>query len=94
MSQIEAIKKRSARAKSAAMTVLRKSGWDVIPSDNSTFCIIATRPTEIRFIRIVIDKVSPNDHTVVKGVRVPADSRISREIWHCKAGLEFDISYF
>ncbi len=90
----DAVKKRAARAKSAAVTVLRKSGWDIIQSDNTTFCIIATRPTEVRFIRVVIDKVVPNDQAVVTKIRVPADNRISREIWHCRRGLEFDITYF
>jgi hypothetical protein len=90
----DAIKKRIARAKTSAMTVLRKSGYDIIPSDNALVCILATRPTEIRFIRVVVDQVMPNDHSIVSKLRVPADVRVSREIWCCKRGLEFEITYF
>lgn len=88
----EAIKKRQARAKSAAIEILRKAGYETFPSDNNKLCVICSRFAEIRLIRIAIDKISPEDLRIIKEIKSPSYNCV-KEIW-CRKGEEFEISAF
>ena len=74
-------KRRIREAKKRAIEMLADVGYDVIPSDNSRVCLTATRDTEIRFIRIVIDKITPQDMEIMKGLQSPDFSICKKEIW-------------
>jgi len=77
-----AIKRRVARAKDRAANVLKQTGYSIVPSDNSVFCILGVRNKEIRMIRVTIDEVTDFDISTVKGFdKMPANC--SMEIW-CK----------
>ena len=84
----EAVKRRLIRAKKMAENILRKSGYEIIPSTNKNFCLVGTRRAEVRMIRIVIDKISDEDKKVVSLFSLPGSC--TREIW-CKRGNEFEI---
>jgi hypothetical protein len=88
----EAIKKRQSRAKEAATEILRKAGYCIIPSDNSNFCVIGTRQTEVRMIKVVIDEITENDIRTIREVRLPGMPCI-KEIW-CRKGDDFEIREF
>lgn len=84
----ETTKQKSRRAKDRAMEHLRESGYQIIRSDNETFCFVATRRREIRFIRVVIDEITPLDRKLAKSV--PAPPECSREIFCYRSG-KFEI---
>jgi len=88
----EAIKKRQARAKAAAIDILKKAGYSIIQSDNSNFCVISTRCSEIRMIRVVVDKINEADIAAIESVRIPSTACI-KEIW-CRKGARFEIREF
>ena len=85
----EPIKKRLCRAKAKAIALLQSAGYKVVRSDNETFCVIATRKREVRFIRVVVDRVSERDRQLVQGIDLPCAS-CSREIY-CLKGSAFSI---
>jgi len=73
--------RRLRRAKEKAMNDLSKIGYQIVPSDNSTFCICGVRKAELRMIRVVVDSISDEDVECVKAIKTP--EMCSREIW-CK----------
>lgn len=77
----EAVKRRLARAKEKATIDLREIGYKIVPSDNTSFCILATRRNEVRFIRIVVDEIKDSDISLTKKYDLP--SGCVKEIW-CK----------
>ena len=85
----EPIKKRLCRAKAKAIKLLSGTGYRVVRSDNETFCVIATRRREVRFIRVVVDSITANDRRVVASIDVPSEN-CSREIY-CLCGQSFVI---
>lgn len=77
----EPIKRRLLRAKKKAMDDLQKIGYKIIPSDNSTFCILGVRKLEIRMVRVVIDEITKDDIAIIEKFAPPG--MCSKEIW-CK----------
>lgn len=77
----EAVKRRLLRAKEKAVVDLEGIGYKIVPSDNTSFCILATRKNEVRFIRIVVDEVKDLDIKLTKKYELP--SGCVKEIW-CK----------
>ena len=86
----ETVKRRIRRAKERASGVLIKTGYKIVPSDNSEFCILAIRKKEIRMIRVVIDKITDHDINLIKTFEPPGIC--TKEIW-CKTANspDFDI---
>ena len=76
----EPIKKRICRAKARAIAYFKGAGYKILKSDNETFCFIAARKREVRFIRVVVDAITPNDRRIASLVDVPADA-CTREIY-------------
>lgn len=72
-------KKRLARAKKRAITILERAGYSVIPSDNGKFCLIGIRGREARLIKVVIDYISENDIKIIK--EFPISDIYTKEIW-------------
>ena len=77
----EAVKKRLARAKEKATADLKEIGYKIVPSDNTSFCVLATRRNEVRFIRIVVDEIKDSDIQLTKEYELPPGC--VKEIW-CK----------
>lgn len=77
------VKQRISRAKKAAIGNLLKTGYRIIPSNNSTFCILGVRKREVRMIRVVVDKITERDIQITREFDSPADC--SKEIWCRKA---------
>jgi len=77
----ETIKRRLRRAKEKAVNDLEKTGYKIVPSDNSAFCILGVRRLELRMIRVVIDEITRKDIELVEGFHPPGTC--SKEIW-CK----------
>ena len=84
----EAIKKRLDRGKKKAIEYFSKTGYKIIESNNASFCFIATRRREVRFIRVVIDRIEEIDVQSAKKIVLP-DS-CTREIF-CYKGNDFEI---
>ncbi|UCC39125.1 MAG: hypothetical protein JSV96_15165 [Candidatus Aminicenantes bacterium] len=82
----KAIKKRLVRAKERAILDLKRIGYKIVPSDNSSFCIIGMRKNETRFIRIVIDKITDED--IKKVQDYPMSPSCIKEIWCKKIGQQ------
>jgi len=80
----ETIKRRLFRAKRRAIESLRNVQYDVIPADNSNFCLVASRNQEIRLIRITIDKITDSDISLIKNWQHPGNC--TKEIWCKKSG--------
>lgn len=75
----ESVKRRMRRAKGQAVKRLVGMGYDVVPSDNSRVCVVAFRQSEIRMVRIVLDRMTPQDQKILASVKGPANC--TREIW-------------
>lgn len=84
----EAIKKRIERAKKRAIEHFKKTGYHIVESNNINFCFIASRKREIRFIRVVIDKITEEDVKKIKEVELP--EYCTREIY-CENKDNFEI---
>ena len=84
----EAVKKRLERAKKRAIEYFSKTGYKIVDSNNKTFCFIATRRREVRFIRVVIDRIVEVDIQSAKEISLP-DS-CTREIF-CQKKNDFEI---
>jgi len=84
----EAIKKRLTRAKQKAIEHFEAIGYRIVKSDNATFCFIAGRRREARFIRVVVDKITPADLETVRDFEVP--DGCTREIF-CQKDERFEI---
>lgn len=83
-----AIKKRLERAKKRAIEYFIKTGYKIIESNNKNFCFIATRKKEVRFIRVVIDKITESDIKSAREILLPESC--TREIF-CQKKDEFEI---
>ena len=77
----ETIKRRMRRAKERASEILENTGYKIIPSDNSVFCILGVRQKEIRMIRVVVDKITDQDIKEISAFCPPGIC--TKEIW-CK----------
>lgn len=75
-----AIKKRLARAKSAAIRWLEQTGYDTVISDNKKACLIGFRSTETRVVRVVIDKPRPDEIATMQALEVN-QLTCRKEIW-------------
>jgi len=80
----ERIKQRLNRAKKKAIENLERTGYKIVPSDNSTFCILGVRKLEIRMIRVVIDEITAQDISLTNEFSPPG--ACSKEIWCKKEG--------
>jgi len=84
------VKRRLARAKKRVEKTLKKTGYGIIPSDNSVFCILGIREREIRLIRVVVDVITKEDREVVRDFNHPGIC--IKEIWLKKKNIsEFEI---
>ena len=72
-------KKRLARAKKRAITILERAGYSVIPSDNGKFCLIGIRGREARLIKVVIDMIKDEEIKALK--EFPISEIYTKEIW-------------
>jgi hypothetical protein len=84
----EAVKKRLERAKKKAIEHFTKTGYKIIESNNKTFCFIATRSREVRFIRVVVDRITETDIQSVWEILLPESC--TREIF-CQKKNDFEI---
>ena len=75
-----AIKKRINRAKQAAWKALKDVKYDIIPSDNNIFCLVAARNKEIRLIKVVIAACTPREIQAIREFQAPT-STCTKEIW-------------
>jgi hypothetical protein len=83
----ESIKRRLVRAKKKAINDLERIGYKIVPSDNSTFCILGVRKFEIRMIRVVVDEITSRDIALVEEFAPPGVC--TKEIW-CKIEKQRD----
>lgn len=79
------IKKRIARAKRKAAADLQGMGYFVVKADNRNACMIGFRKTDIRIVRIVIDKITPFDRAALKEIPAVGTFCLS-ELWLRKFG--------
>ena len=82
----KAIIRRLNRAKNAATSALKDTKHEIIPSDNSKFCIIGMRKKEIRMIRVVVDEITANDIKIIEDIDSPVSC--TKEIWCRKKGKQ------
>ena len=75
----EAIIRRLNRAKSSATSILIDAQFQIIPSDNSIFCIVGVSKNWIRMVRIAVDEITANDIKIVESIIIPPNC--TREIW-------------
>ena len=68
----EAIKKRRARAKARAIAHYRGMNYSIVMSDDRPFAFIAVRLTDIRFVCVVVDRITSDDLKSVQGRESPA----------------------
>jgi len=67
----ETIKRRVADAKESAKEKYRGLKFDIINSDNEVFCFIASKAGIYEAkIRVVVDKISEEDISIVKKTRI------------------------
>ena len=74
------IKGRSSRAKRKAAADLRDMGYFVINASDRNASLIGFRKTDIRIIRVVLDRITPFDRIALKAIPFP-NSSCSRELW-------------
>jgi hypothetical protein len=86
----ETIKRQQNKAKFQAIKSLRKVGYDIIRSDNEKVCVVASRNTEVRIIRICVDKVTAHDIAIVRDIHFPRIVQACREVW-CLNGKNFTL---
>jgi hypothetical protein len=85
----ETIKQKARRAKKAAIEKCEEMGYKIIVSDNSVFCFLASRKTEIRMIRVVMHKISEDDIQKIGEFESP--ETCSKEIWRRRDDGGFEI---
>ena len=78
-----AIKRRLDRAKRKAQIDLEYRNYFVIPSNNRPVCLVAIQGSDVRLIRICLDKAEPDDKKALS--EYPG---IQRELWVRKEGQE------
>ncbi|MBE3109344.1 MAG: hypothetical protein IMZ46_02350 [Acidobacteria bacterium] len=83
-----AIKKRLARAKTSAQGHYFNLKYTIIKTDDPVFCFIAMRRSEIRFVRVVIDRITDHDVKLVQGYEPPVVC--TQEIF-CQKETKFEI---
>jgi hypothetical protein len=74
------IKKRVARAKRKAAADLRGMGYFVFKADSLNASLIGFRKTDIRIVRVVLDKITPFDRAALRAIPAPGGS-CSSELW-------------
>jgi hypothetical protein len=79
------IKGRIARAKRKAAADLRDMGYFVIRADGRNASLIGFKKTDIKIVRIVLDKITPSDLAMLKMIPLSSES-CSRELWVRKFG--------
>jgi UDP-N-acetylmuramyl pentapeptide synthase len=79
------IKERIARAKIKAAADLRDMGYFVLKADDRNASLIGFRKTDIRIVRVVLDKITPLDRVMLKAIPFP-DTSCSIELWLRKFG--------
>jgi len=72
-------KKQRYRAKQKAIVYYRGMTYKIIMSDDGPFAFIAIRLTDIRFVRVVVDRITPDDIKSVQGYESP--TACAREIF-------------
>jgi hypothetical protein len=78
----EAIKKRLRTAKFAAMSFLRKKGWEVVYCSDHRVDLVAIKKRTFKFIKICIDKIDVEDREKVRSFAPDFESReIKRQVW-------------
>ena len=82
-------KRRIREAKQRASQRLADADYDIIPSTNQNICIVATRDTNTRYIRIVIDDIKPEDIELIKKIRGPQNC--TKEVWCARKKGKFEI---
>ena len=78
-------KKRIYKAKRKAAADLRDMGYFVIETDDRNAGLIGFQKTDIRIVRVVLDKITPLDRVMLKAIPYPGTS-CSRELWLRKFG--------
>ncbi len=79
MSDEATIKRRTRKAKDRAIEILEDADYDIIVSDNRKVCLTAVRDAEVRFIRVVVDRVTPQDLRLMEDLQSPRVCK--KEIW-------------
>jgi hypothetical protein len=78
----EATKKRLRTAKEAALSLLRKKGYEVIYCDDHRFDLVALKKRTIKLIKICIDEITIEDKEKVRSFASDFKSReIKRQTW-------------
>jgi len=85
----ESIKQKARRAKKAAIEKCEEMGYKIITSDNSLFCFVATRETDMRMVRVSIMDIGDKDIQKLREIDSPA--QCVAEIWHRRDDGRFEI---
>ncbi len=83
-----AAKKKQGRAKRKAAERYRDLGYDVSLLNDPAFSFIASRRREVRWVRVVVDRIMPDDVKLVQGRELP--DACAREIF-CQKETRFEI---
>jgi hypothetical protein len=83
-----AVKKKQARAKRKAIERFRDVGYDITLLNDSVYSFIASRRRESRYVRVVVDRITPDDIKLVQGRELP--DGCAREIF-CQKETRFEI---
>lgn len=75
------VKRRLNRIKKAIETHLRNADYDIIPSDNSIFCVIGTRDKEWRCIKGHFRKIPYLEVKRIEVIPCPGNKIIKKELW-------------
>ena len=82
------IKRRMARAKRKAIERFRDVGYDITLLNDPVYSFIASRRRESRYVRVVVDRIAPDDIKLVQGRELP--DGCAREIF-CQKETRFEI---
>ena len=74
-----AIKKRLRAAAERAVQILDGQGFQAFTIPGNPFHVVAVKGRKVRFIRIILDRITGNDRRLVG--RFAPDSKVSREFW-------------
>ncbi len=79
MTNEAAYKRHLLQARRVAAKKLRGTGYGVFTFDDGPFSIIAVRPAEARFVRVIVGKIGPGDVSICQNIPVPPGC--VREVW-------------
>lgn len=82
------IKTRIRRSKKSAAEHFVKAGYMIIETAGEPFTFIAVREKELRFIRVVLDRIQDSDIQALRPFRLP--DCCTREVVRCR-GREIEI---